>query len=147
MRPVKRLVTFVIAIALLFSLPSGSLAQLRGAYPPGFAALESGSQGPPGIDIFVPAYVYTSDDIRDDNGHRLPITPRITSVLLAGSVSWVTNVKILDANLGGMLMPLPFLKNSIEGRSLDVAGNFAYSDIFFEPFQLGWHPKPAAFVE
>jgi hypothetical protein len=43
-------------------------------------------------------------------------------------------------------MPLPFLKNSIEGRSLDVAGNFAYSDIFFEPFQLGWHPKPADFL-
>ena len=57
MRPVKHIVMFAIAIALLFGWPSGGLAQLRGAYPPGFAALESGSQGPPGIDVFVPAYI------------------------------------------------------------------------------------------
>src|SRR5262249_18916660 len=126
MRYVKHVVMLVIAVALLFALPKRSLAQLRGAYPPGFAALESGTQGPPGIDIVVPAFIYTSNDIRDDQGRSLAIHPRITSVLLAGSVSWVTNVKLLDANLGGMLMPLPFLKNSIEGRSLSVAGDFAY---------------------
>lgn len=142
----RRILTIAIATALILGLPSGSLAQLRGSYPPGFAALESGSQGPPAINVFVPTYFYTTDDIRDDNGHSLGIHPRITSVLVAGAVTWVTNFKILDANLGGMIIPLPFLKNSIEGRLLDAKGQFGYSDIIVEPIQLGWHPKGADFL-
>src|SRR5262249_23379375 len=71
---------------------------------------------------------------------------RITSVLVAGAMTWVTNVKVLDANLGGMIIPLPLIKNSIEGRLLNAEGQFAYSDIIVEPIQLGWHPKGADFV-
>jgi hypothetical protein len=146
MRLLKRLVSLLIAAALVLALPSVSLAQLRGSYPPGFAALESGSQGPPAIDVFLPVFAYSANDIKDDQGHSLGRSPRVTSVLVAPSVSWVTNVKVLGANLGGMAMPLPFIKNSIEGRSLAVAGTFTYSDIFVEPIQLGWHPKGADFL-
>src|SRR5262249_19790804 len=49
-------------------------------------------------------------------------------------------------NLGGMIIPLPFIKNSIEGRLLNAQGQFAYSDIIVEPLQLGWHPKGADFL-
>jgi len=57
MRAIRNTVTLTIAMVLLCTLPCDSLAQLRGAYPPGFAALESGTQGPPGIDVVVPAFI------------------------------------------------------------------------------------------
>jgi len=58
----------------------------------------------------------------------------------------VTNVKILGANLGGSAVPLAFMKERIEGPSLDVPGQLAFTDITVQPIQLGWHTKQVDYL-
>lgn len=55
----------------------------------------------------------------------------------------MTNTTIFGGNLGVQITPLSFMKSRIESNSLDVPGSFAFSDIYVQPLQLGWH-KPRA---
>src|SRR5262249_5048700 len=55
----------------------------------------------------------------------------------------VTNFKLLGGNWGFQVLPLNFMKSRIEGNSLDVPGSFKFTDMYFQPLQLGWH-KPRA---
>ena len=121
-------------------------AQLKGHYIPGFTGLMDGTQPPPGISIALPVYFYTTNDIRNDAGDKLGVSPRINVTFLAPVVAWVTNVEVLGANLGGSIVPVAFIKSRIEGNSLDVPGSFAFTDIEVQPLQLGWETKDANFV-
>ena len=69
--------------------------------------------------------------------------PRIAASFIGPGAVWVTNAKILGGNLGGQLIPITFMKSRIESNSIDVPGSFAFSDIFLQPFKLGWQ-KPRA---
>jgi hypothetical protein len=136
-----------LAIALIASLaPLKAEAQLKGHYVPGFSGLQNGSQGPPAITIVLPVYFYTTDTLKDDNGNTLSEHPEITSSFVGPGVVWVTNFKILGGNYGGQFLPITFMKARIEGPSLDVPGSFAFSDIYAQPFQLGWEKPRADFV-
>src|SRR5262245_43452652 len=132
--------------ALSLGLSHNAMAQLKGHYIPGFTGLQSGSQAPPGISAILPVYFYTTDDLRNNIGNSIPAQPRINVLFLGGGVAWVTNVKILGANLGGSAVPLAFMKERIEGPSLDVPGQLAFTDITVQPIQLGWHTKQADYV-
>ena len=136
----------LVAGILLLLLGSDAKAQLKGHYVPGFTGLQSGTQPPPAISVFLPLYFYTTNDIRDDNGERLGAQPRINATFIGPGVLWVTNAKILGGNLGGSVVPIAFIKSRIEGASLDVPGSFAFTDIFVQPIQLGWEKTRADFV-
>jgi len=118
-------------------------AQLKGHYIPGFTGLQNGSQAPPGINVFLPTYFYTTDTLKDSEGNTLGANPRVNASFFGPGVAWVTNAKILGANWGGQLLPIAFMKSRIEGNSLDVPGSFKFTDIYASPLQLGWH-KPRA---
>ena len=79
-------------------LAAGAQAQLKGHYVPGFAGLQSGTQPPPGISVFLPVYFYTTDDIRDDDGNSIGANPRVNASFLGPGIAVVTNVKILGGN-------------------------------------------------
>lgn len=121
-------------------------AQFKGHYVPGFTGLQSGTQPPPGISVALPIYFYTTDDIRNDDGESIGANPRISATFIGPVLAWVTNVKLLGANLGGAVTPVAFIKSRIEGNSLDVPGSFAFTDIFVEPIQLGWEKPRADFT-
>src|SRR5262249_9010112 len=66
------------ALATLATLiPARARAQLKGLYVAGFSGLQSGTQPPPSISVYLPLYFYTTDDFRDGNGHRIGPHPRI----------------------------------------------------------------------
>lgn len=121
-------------------------AQLKGHYIPGFAGMQSGSQAPPGINLILPVYFYTTDTIKDGNGESLGVNPRVNMSFVGPGVAWVTNAKVLGANLGGQALPIAFMKARIEGNNLDVPGSFKFTDIYVQPLQLGWHKPRADFV-
>jgi hypothetical protein len=139
-------IAYIAAGMLSLFLASDAHAQLKGDYVAGFTGLENGTQGPPGITIALPVYLYTTDDIRNDAGQSFGAHPRITAALTGIGVAWVTNVKILGGNLGGSAQPIAFMKSRIEGNSLDVPGSFAFTDVVVQPIQLGWHGPRADFV-
>lgn len=127
-----------------------SRAQLKGHYIPGFTGLENGSQPPPSISLFVPFYLYTTDEIKDDDGNsigdELGADARINVSFTGLGAAWVTNLKILGGNLGGNVVPIAYIKARIEGNSLDVPGEFQFTDISVTPAQLGWHTPRADYV-
>ena len=143
---IRQLAVAVLATAIVTASGGSASAQLKGDYVPGFTGLQNGSQGPPGINVVLPIYFYTTDTIKDDNGDTLGVNPRVNASLIAPGVTWVTNVKILGANWGGQALPLAFMKSRIEGNSLDVPGSFEFSDLFFQPLQLGWHRARADYT-
>jgi hypothetical protein len=127
-------------------LGAGAQAQLKGHYVPGFAGLQSGTQPPPGISVFLPVYFYTTDDIRNDDGESIGANPRVNASFLGPGIAVVTNLTILGANFGASIAPINFIKSRIEGNSLDVPGSFAFTDMFVQPIQLGWEKARADFV-
>lgn len=131
---------------ILFGWAEDTWAQLKGHYIPGFTGLSNGSQAPPGINVILPVYWYHTDDIRDDDGESLGAHPSIDATFLGPGAAWVTNWKILGANLGGSVLPIAFIKQRLEGASLEVPGSLSFTDIFFQPLQLGWHRPRADFV-
>ena len=140
-------VTTCIAVGMLsVVVTAGAQAQLKGHYVPGFAGLQSGTQPPPGISVFLPVYFYTTDDIRDDDGNSIGANPRVNASFLGPGLAVVSNVKILGGNVGASVAPLNFIKSRIEGNSLDVPGSFAFTDMFVQPIQLGWENARADFV-
>jgi hypothetical protein len=136
----------VAAVSISLGLPLAGEAQLKGHYVPGFTGLQNGSQGPPAITVIMPIFFYTTDTLKGDDGNTLGAHPRINSSFLGPGLVWVTNVKFLGGNLGGQALPVAFMKARIEGASLDVPGSFNFSDMYFQPLQLGWEKPRADFV-
>jgi hypothetical protein len=136
----------MLACVLGCGLVPPATAQLKGHYIPGFTGLQNGTQAPPGASLLLPLYWYTSDEIRDDDGNSLGVHPRVDAIFTGLGLAWVTNLKLLGANVGGSILPVAFLKSRIEGASLDVPGDFAFTDITVQPLQLGWHSETADFV-
>jgi hypothetical protein len=132
--------------ALMFAVPLWAEAQLKGHYVPGFTGLQNGSQGPPALTIVLPIYFYTTDTINDADGNELGRHPRINSSFLGPGLVWVTEAKLLGGRLGGQVLPLAFMSARIEGPSIDVPGGLKFTDMFVQPFQLGWEKPRADFV-
>ncbi len=143
----RRLAALIFWSMLAIGLAREADAQLKGHYIAGFTGLQNGSQAPPGINLLLPVYFYTTDDIKNDDGESVGDNlPRINVSFVGLGVAWVTNAKILGANLGGSVVPIDFIKSRIEGASVDVPGEFQFTDISVQPLQLGWHTKRADFV-
>lgn len=126
--------------------PVAVQAQLKGSHLLGFSGLQSGTQAPPGLNLVVlPLYLYHTGKLKDGKGDVLTTNVDLTSYANGIGPAWVTNVKILGATLGGSLL-LPFLQNTIEATRTSSKTKYAFSDIFVQPIQLGWHRKSADFV-
>jgi len=119
MSTVRALVCVSILAALL-AVPEPASAQLKGHYVPGFTGLNNGSQGPPALTIVFPIYFYTTDTLKDDDGDELGTHPRINATFFGPGLLRVTDVKLLGGNLGGQILPIAFMKERLEGPSLDV---------------------------
>ncbi len=143
----RRIAAVLITSGMFFLVLAGDAqAQFRGHYIPGFTGLQNGTQAPPGIGLFTPVYFYTTDDLKNDEGESIGGDARINSSFIGLGIAWVTNAKILGANLGGSVLPIAFAKSRIESDSLDVSDPFAFTDIYVQPIQLGWKTQRADFV-
>jgi hypothetical protein len=66
----------------------------------------------------------------------------LTSTASIILVNWVTNLKLVGANVG-FQAAIPFIQNRIQVNALDVSTGFAFTDMFVSPIVLGWHLKRA----
>jgi len=140
-----RAAAIVAALALPFHAQSAH-GQLRGNYPPGFAGMLAGTQPPPGVVVELPVMGYTTNTLKDDDGHTVGPRPQVTSLLIAPGISWVLPVKWYGAHVGGSALLLPFLQTGIEGARLNGTGSLKFSDLYIEPLELGWHLDQADFL-
>ncbi|CAL1518684.1 transporter [Chitinophaga sp. MM2321] len=135
----------ILTLFLSFIL-SGSLhAQLKGDHLLGDAGLQSGTQTPPGFTLVVPVYFYNAAKLKNGKGELVTDNLGLNMFVTGIGGAWVTNLKILGGNYGGTAL-FPFASNRLESTVTTVKSPFAFTDIYLQPVQLGWHLKRADFV-
>ena len=132
----------VVVAGCLCLLPQTAVAQLNGFNIKGDQGVKSGSQAPPGIYYGAPFYWYGTDTVKNQDGRPFSTTGELNMFLGGPLVSVVTTKKILGANYGFMAV-LPFANARIELPRLDNNPKPGISDMYVQPFNLGWHTERA----
>jgi len=136
----KRLTVSALVIVGLCSLPRPAVAQLNGFNIKGDQGVKSGSQAPPGIYYGAPFYWYGTDTVKDEDGRAFSTTG---DMFLGGPlVNVVTTKTVLGGNYGFMAV-FPFANVRAELPRLDNNPAPGISDMYVQPFNLGWHTNRA----
>lgn len=139
----KNLQSILVLLLMLISFYSN--AQLKGGHILGGMGLQSGTQAPENtLSLYIPGYIYTASSLRDGNGDKIG-DPNLTMFVTGVGASYVSDFKILGANYGATIL-LAGASNTIQGSYIDSKSDFAFTDMFIQPVQLGWHHKRADFV-
>lgn len=132
-------VVTVVFFALIAS-PSPINAQVRGVYPVGMSATNSGVTPEPGFTYSNLFIFFSRDEEKDSTGHVIA-TGQNSIMMDMNSFIWVSKNKI--ETLGGAVFSasatLPVANNSLTS---DIVGQISagggFADSFYQPFILGW---------
>ena len=115
-------------------------AQLNTQHIKGTVGLKAGSQAPPNFYLIAPlVYVYSTDDVKNADGDRLPIDASLTSMAFGGGISVVTSRKLLGGFYGFQLLFPVGANNRIQGTEIDANPGAGLTDSVVSPISLGWH--------
>jgi hypothetical protein len=130
---------------LTFFVSSPVHAQVRGVYPVGMNATNSGVTPEAGITYSNLFVFFSRDEKKDSEGHVVA-TGQNSIIMDLNTFVWVSNTKI--GMLGGAVFSasatLPIANNSLTSDvqgPLSAGGGFA--DSFYQPLILGWRMKRA----
>ena len=141
-RPILKSVLTLVFLCVCFL----SHAQLKGGHILGGMGLQSGTQAPANtLSVYVPGYLYDACSLRNADGDEAIANPDISMFITGAGANYVSDFKILGANYGAALL-LAFASNTIQGNSVDAKNSLAFTDVFLQPVQLGWHNKRADFL-
>ena len=134
-----RLPGVVVCLALATATAS---AQVRGVYPLGMSATNSGVTPEPGFSYVNQLLIYTRNELKGPNG-EVQATGRQSVVMDMNSFVWVSKREIWGAKLS-MSATLPIANNSLtsdlEG---EISGGGGFADSYYQPFILGWQTRHA----
>ena len=119
-------------------------AQVRGVYPLGMSATNSGVTPEPGFTYSNFLGIYARDQLRGPHGEILA-TGNQSVVMDMNSFIWVSRKELLGGAKFSMSATLPVANNSltsdITGR---ISGGGGFADSYYQPFILGWQKKRVA---
>jgi hypothetical protein len=119
-------------------------AQIRGVYPLGMSATNSGVTPESGFTYANQLLIYTRDLFKGPSGEILA-TGRQSVVMDMNSFIWVSRAEILRGARFSASATLPFANNSLESDlSGPMSGGGGFADSYYQPFILGWETKVAA---
>jgi hypothetical protein len=134
---------FAVAATLIFGV-TPALAQLNTQHIKGGVGLKAGSQPPPHTYVVLPLfYVYTTDDIRNAAGDRVPLDASISSVAYGAGIVYVTERKILGGHYGTQVLFPVGANNRLQGTEIDQNPGAGLTDSAIQPISIGWHFKRA----
>ncbi|OIV42569.1 SphA family protein [Flavobacterium johnsoniae] len=141
----KQTIKSVLTLLFLFTFFLGH-SQLKGGHILGAMGLQSGTQSPANtLSLYVPGYLYDASSLRNEDGDKAIANPDITMFITGVGANYVSDFKILGANYGATIL-LAFASNTIQGNTVDSKNSLAFTDMYIQPVQLGWHNKKADFV-
>lgn len=150
-RSLKVLLTAVLFAAALGMIVNEARAQFLGANYAGDFGVLSATQPPVGFYL-APAYVnYMGDKLLDQDGNLITFDPENVGDLnvqaYALAAWWVTDKKIWGANYSLQLVPA-FVSGKLEAPSLGLVGKTGtgFTDLYFQPINLGWHTDRADYL-
>ncbi len=149
-RPLIRVA--VLSFVVLALGPTPALAQLNGHNTKGDFGLMSGSQAPPGFYLAAPIYVrYDADTLRNSEGDQVSLDPDRRGSLAVNAyvvgLIWVSEYKIFGGNYSFQIYPA-FTDNALEAPIFELNDSVptGFTDLYFQPINLGWHTARADFI-
>ena len=117
-------------------------AQVRGVYPPGMSAINSGVTPESGFSYSNLFLFYARDQLKGPDGEILATGSNSVLMDMNGFL-WVSKREILGARFSASAT-LPIANNSLSsdiGGAISGGGGFA--DSYYQPFILGWQKERA----
>src|SRR5215472_15359196 len=124
-------------------MPLPLVAQIRGVYPLGMSATNSGVTPEPGISYVNQFLFYSRDEAKGPNGEVLA-TGQNSVMMDMNSLVWVSKGKIdfLGGPLFSMSATIPIANNSLTSDvNGGISGGGGLADSYYQPFILGWRKK------
>ena len=119
-------------------------SQVRGVYPLGMSATNSGVTPQPGFTYSNLLAIYSRDDFRGPHGEILA-TGGHSVVMDLNSLIWVGKKELLGGAQFSMSATLPIANNSLTSDIAGaISGGEGFADSYYQPFILGWTRKRAA---
>jgi len=138
-KKMKKRLLLLFTFTLIFTIPQTLLAGKNHHYENGVEGIKGGSVPPPGFYYKMYNVYYTADEVTDANGNDMNAGFDVDVFATANRFIWVTNKKILGANLF-MDATIPLVYTDIAITALGVDDDkFGLGDICIEPFGLAWH--------
>jgi hypothetical protein len=120
-----------------------TIAQVRGVYPLGMSATNSGVTPEPGFTYSNQLLIYSRSQFRDPNGQVIA-TGNQSVVMDLNSFVWVSKKTMLGGAKFSMSATLPVANNSLTSDITGpVSGASGFADSYYQPFILGWNTKRA----
>jgi hypothetical protein len=118
-------------------------AQVRGVYPSGMSALNSGVTPEPGFTYSNLFLFYSRDQLKGPSGETLA-TGQNSVMMDMNSFVWVSDKQI--GTLGGarfsMSATLPIANNSLTSDAQGpLSGGGGFADSYYQPLILGWEKR------
>ncbi len=133
----------VIICVCILSIVGPIQAQVRGVYPLGMSATNSGVTPQPGFSYSNLLAIYSRDKFVGTRGEILA-TGEQSVVMDLNSIVWVSTRKIMGAKFS-MSATLPVANNSLTSDITGpISGGAGFADSYYQPFILGWDTKRAA---
>lgn len=131
----------VLAAAFVIGVAAPAAAQMNTQHVKGSFGVKAGSQAPPGQYYIAPLlFVYSTDDVRNKNGDKLPIDASITASLFGAGISIVTKKTFLGASYGFNVL-FAGANNRLQASEINSNPGAGITDTVFAPLSLGWHAK------
>jgi hypothetical protein len=141
----RNLIATIVVVVAICVLAVPGQAQVRGVYPAGMSATNSGVTPEAGFTYANVFILYARDELRGPTG-EIFATGQNSVIMDMNSFVFVSEKKI--RKLGGAVFScsatLPIANNSltsdVEGA---LSGGGGFADSFYQPFILGWRTKRA----
>jgi hypothetical protein len=128
----------------VLALVSPAQAQVRGVYPQGMNATNSGVTPEPGFTYSNLFILYSRDQLRGSNGEILA-TGQNSVMMDMNSFVWVSGkIEPLGGTRFSASATLPIANNSLSSDAEGaLSGGGGFADSFYQPLILGWQKKRA----
>jgi len=119
-------------------------AQVRGVYPLGMSATNSGVTPAAGFTYSNQLLIYSRGKFKGPQGETLA-TGNQSVVMDLNSIVWVSDKRILGGARFSMSATLPVANNSLSSDITGpVSGGSGFADSYYQPFILGWDKQRVA---
>jgi hypothetical protein len=138
------LLLFITLVVLFWRGVGEATAQVRGVYPLGMSATNSGVTPESGFSYSNMFLFYARNRLKDPNG-KVIATGYNSVAMDMNSFIWVSKRKIFGGAKFSMSATLPIANNSLTSDSSGpVSGGSGFADSYYQPFILGWQKKRIA---
>jgi hypothetical protein len=121
-----------------------SQAQVRGVYPLGMSATNSGVTPESGFTYSNQLLIYSRNQLKDPDGN-VTATGRNSVIMDMNTVAWVSKKETVSGARFSMTATIPIANNSLTSDVTGpISGGSGLADSYYQPFILGWEHKRAA---